>query len=102
LSNEGKLAKIFISLNRQTTAQQHASLYGRNFGPAPSSAMTFSVNREGGDSDMTSNKTKHPLPHPSRRARKRGSKPDKQNFFKNNYSLKKHKYALHGHKKIKK
>jgi hypothetical protein len=52
--------------------QQHASLCGRNFGPAPSGAMTFAVNREGGDSDMTSNKTKHPLPHPAGRARKQG------------------------------
>jgi hypothetical protein len=50
--------------------------------------MTFSVDREGGDTDMTSNKTKHPLPHPSRRARKWGSKSGDRKIFKNNYFTK--------------
>jgi hypothetical protein len=45
---------------------------------------------------MTSNKTKHPLPHPTGRA---GGVPNPsvKNFFKNNYFLKEYEQALHGH-----
>ncbi len=64
--------------------------------------MTFSVNREGGDSDMTSNKTKHPLPHPSRRARKRGSKSEDWKFFKNNYFMKEYEWTTYGDNKNRK
>jgi hypothetical protein len=50
--------------------------------------MAFSVDREGGDTDMTHANTMHPLPHPSRRARKRGSKSEIQTIFENNYFMK--------------
>jgi len=50
--------------------------------------MAFSVDREGGDTDMTHAKAMHPLPHPSRRARKRGSKSEIQTIFENNYFMK--------------
>jgi hypothetical protein len=43
--------------------------------------MAFSVDGEGGDTDMTHANTMHPLPHPSRRARKRDSKSENQKNF---------------------
>ena len=87
MSNKGELENIHFR-NHSTTAQQRTSLHGRIFGPAPSSAMAFSVDREGGDTDMTHANTMHPLPHPSRRARKRGSKSENQKNFENNYFMK--------------
>ncbi len=50
--------------------------------------MAFSVDREGGDTDMTHANTMHPLPHPSRRARKRGSKSEIQTIFEIKYFMK--------------
>jgi hypothetical protein len=59
--------------------------------------MTFSVNREGGDSDMTSNKTEHPLPHPAGRASKQGFQIRHSKFFKNNYYMEEYECTPYGH-----
>jgi hypothetical protein len=58
--------------------------------------MAFSVDREGGDTNMTYSMTMHPLPHPSRRARKRGSKSKNQKFLENNYFMKEYESTTHG------